>query len=167
MWTVVTRGQNDASLGRLDDLLSLVVAKTVQAVDAIGDIWNTIALKQQLWHHLSTMQRVTGCLCQHNRVGNTGLKDKMKIMLISVVCRTVMWAVNTTYTKSHHNLDAGIISLYHITLVNYTDHCVQKKKRHTTASEQLHRSCNRHYYYRISHHQEPLTSEVMPICVKI
>lgn len=45
---MVSRGQNDASLGRLDDLLSLIVAKTVQAVDAIGDIWNTIALKQQL-----------------------------------------------------------------------------------------------------------------------
>lgn len=132
MWTVVSRGQNDASLGRLDDLLSLIVAETVQAVDAIRDIWNMIALKQQLWHHLSTMQRIAGCLCQHNRVGNTGLKNKMKIMLISVVeskSHGKMWAVNTIYTKSHHNLDAGIISLNHITLVNYTDHCVQKKKK--------------------------------------
>lgn len=64
--------------------MSIIVAKTVQAVDAIGDIWNVIALKQQLRHHLPTMQRVTGCFCQHNGVGHTALKSKRKVMLVSV-----------------------------------------------------------------------------------
>lgn len=45
---MVSRGQNNASLGRLVGLTSIIVPKIVQAVDAIGDIWNMIALKQQL-----------------------------------------------------------------------------------------------------------------------
>lgn len=81
---MVSGGENDASVWRLEVLLSIIVAKTIQAVDAIRDIWNMIALKQQLGHHLPTMQWVTGCLCQHNGVGHTALKSKKEVMVISV-----------------------------------------------------------------------------------
>lgn len=73
-------GENDASVWRREVLLSIIVAETVQAVDAIRDIRNAIALKQQLGHHLPTVQRVTGCLCQHNGVGHTALKRKRKVI---------------------------------------------------------------------------------------
>ena len=45
---MVSGGQNDTSLEMLGGLLSIIVPKAVQAVDAIGDIWNMITLKQQL-----------------------------------------------------------------------------------------------------------------------
>lgn len=45
---VVSRGQNDASVWRLEVPLSVIVVETVQAVHAIGDIRDVIALEQQL-----------------------------------------------------------------------------------------------------------------------
>lgn len=109
---MVPRGQNDASLGRLDALRSVIAAKTVQAVDAIGDVRNMVALKQQLGHHLATVQRVTGCLCQHNRVGNTGLKHKMKAMPISEESwQNLSRLQHNTYSITH--IMTSMQGLYH------------------------------------------------------
>lgn len=73
---VVSWGQNDASVWRLEVPLSVIVVETVQAVHAIGDIRDVIALEQQLWHHLPTVQRVTWRLCQHNGVCHTALQKQ-------------------------------------------------------------------------------------------
>ena len=73
VWTVVSRGQNNASVWRLEVPLTVIVVETVQAVHTVGDIRDMVALKQQLWHHLATVQRVAGRLCQHNGVFHTAL----------------------------------------------------------------------------------------------
>lgn len=46
--TVVSRGEDDAGMWRLEIPLSVVVVETVQAVHTIGDVRDVVALKQQL-----------------------------------------------------------------------------------------------------------------------
>ena len=75
VWTVVPWGQNDAGVWRLEVPLRVVVVETVQAVYAVGDMWDAVALKQQLRHHLATVQRVAGRLCQHNGVCHMALQQ--------------------------------------------------------------------------------------------
>lgn len=54
---------------------SVIVVKTVQPVHPIRNIWDAVTLKQQLRHHLATVQRVAGRLRQHDGMFNTALKS--------------------------------------------------------------------------------------------
>lgn len=74
--TVVSWGQDDAGVWRLEVPLSVIVVETVQAVDTVGNVRDAVALKQQLWHHLPTVQRVTRRLRQHNGVCHTALQKQ-------------------------------------------------------------------------------------------
>ena len=54
-------------------VLSVVVGEAVQAVHAVGYAWNSVTLKQQLRHHLATVQRVARGFRQHNGVLHAAL----------------------------------------------------------------------------------------------
>lgn len=73
---MVPRGQNDARVQRLQLPLSVVVVKAVQAVYAVGDVRDVVALEQQLGHHLPTVQRVAWRLRQHDGMCNTALQKQ-------------------------------------------------------------------------------------------
>ena len=73
MGAVVSRGQDDAGVWGREAVLSVVVGEAVQAVHAVGHAWNSVTLKQQLRHHLATVQRVARGLRQHNGVLHAAL----------------------------------------------------------------------------------------------
>lgn len=75
VWTLVSWRQNDASLSWR--IVSIIVIEAVQAINAVGDVWDVVALKQHLWHHLPTVQWVTGRLCQHDGLFHTALKNEL------------------------------------------------------------------------------------------
>lgn len=95
VWAVVSWGQDDAGGRRLQVPLGVVMIEAVQAVHSVGDVRDAVALKEQLWHHLPTVQRVAGCLRYHEWVCNTALKKKRRknvSLLLVVICSIAVYS---------------------------------------------------------------------------